>query len=80
MQEPVIQWSAIAVFSSIVVGYLAIHAMIWLHEKRRRRQARGFRDMRSIAQVQRNRAQRSGWQQTSVNRARPVIRSVGAAR
>lgn len=80
MQEPVIQWSAIVVFGSTMLGYLVIHAMIWLREKRHRRRARGFRDMRSIAQVQRNRAQRSGWQQTSVNRARPVIKSIGAAR
>lgn len=80
MQEPIIQWGALTLFASVICGYFVIHAVIRLREQRRRRQARGFRNMRSIAQVQRARAQRSGWAQTSVNRARPVIRNIGVSR
>ena len=55
MQEPVIQWGAIALFGSILFGWVAIKLLMEWQERKRRRIARGFRSMRSVAHHQRER-------------------------
>lgn len=61
MNEPVIQWGAIALFGSILFGYVAIHLLMQWQERKRRRISRGFRNMRSVAHHQRERARTVKW-------------------
>ncbi len=61
MHEPVIQWGAIALFGSIMFGWVAIHLLIQWQERKRRRISRGFRNMKSVAHHQRERARRVKW-------------------
>lgn len=68
MQEPAIQWGAIAVFGSIVIGSLLINLGLRWREHQRRRLARGFRNMRSLGGQQRERMRRSPWQQQPASR------------
>lgn len=63
MQEQAIQWGAISLFGSVVLGFLLINLGMRWREKQRRRYARGFRNMKSTAQQQRERTRRSEWQQ-----------------
>jgi len=64
VQEPVIQWGAIALFSSIVIGSLLINLGLRWRAHQRRRTARGFRNMKSVGQHHRDRTRvRSEWQQ-----------------
>ncbi|WP_226946706.1 hypothetical protein [Rhizorhabdus phycosphaerae] len=59
--DPIIQWGALSLFGSVIVGWVVIAVVHEWREKRRRRYARGFRAMKSPAQVQRERAQRARW-------------------
>lgn len=61
INDPIIQWGALSLFGSVIVGWVVIAAVHEWREKRRRRYARGFRTMKSPAQVQRERAQRARW-------------------
>jgi hypothetical protein len=68
MQEPVIQWGAIALFGSILFGWVAINLLMQWQERKRRRLARGFRNMKSVAHRQRERARRVKWGDPAPNR------------
>jgi len=74
MHEPIIQWAGIAMFASAAIGYLAIHGLMRWQDCRRRRLARGFRNMKSIAHVQRSRARQVRWGDT----AGPARRNTGS--
>jgi hypothetical protein len=56
-----IQWGAIGLFGSLLLGWLAIHLLMQWQEHKRRRLARGFRNMKSTAHHQRERARRAKW-------------------
>ncbi len=81
MQEPVIQWGAIGIFGSILLGWVAISLLMQWQERKRRRISRGFRNMRSTAHHQRERSRRVRWgeQQPAgpVATQHPVQRNVG---
>jgi peptidoglycan/LPS O-acetylase OafA/YrhL len=61
INEPIIQWGALSLFGSVILGWISIAVVHDWRERRRRRYARGFRAMKSPAQVQRERAQRARW-------------------
>ena len=63
MEEQAIQWGAIAVFGTVVLGSLLLNLGLRWHQRQRRRRARGFRNMKSMAQKQRERARRPDWRQ-----------------
>ncbi|KQX19689.1 hypothetical protein ASD39_16100 [Sphingomonas sp. Root50] len=63
MQEQAIQWGAIAVVGSIMLGSLIVNLGLHWREKQHRRRARGFRNMKSMAQQQRERVRRPDWRQ-----------------
>lgn len=70
MQEPAIQWGAIGLFGVIILGSLIVNLGLRWREKQRRRRSRGFRDMKSTAQQQRERTRRSNWQAPPAARQR----------
>ncbi|PCE43051.1 hypothetical protein [Rhizorhabdus dicambivorans] len=78
MYEPVIHWGAIAMFGSILFGWIAINLVMQWHERRKRRLSRGFRSMKSVASRQRERARRVKWADPRPAAARgPAQRNAG---
>ncbi|MFP5455329.1 MAG: hypothetical protein ACLGHK_07505 [Alphaproteobacteria bacterium] len=61
INEPIVQWGALTLFGSVILGWVMIALFHDWRERRRRCYARGFRTMKSTAQVQRERAQRARW-------------------
>lgn len=61
INDPIVQWGALSLFGSVILGWVLIALFHDWRERRRRRFARGFRTMKSPAQVQRERAQRARW-------------------
>ena len=69
MNEPMFQLGAIGLFGSILLGNLAIRLLIAWQKRKRRRLARGFRNMRSPAHLQRQRARQPKWAEHHPGRA-----------
>jgi len=64
MQDNAIQWGAIAIFGSVMLGILLVNVHLKWREKQRRRRSRGFRNMKSVAQKQRERGHmQARWQE-----------------
>lgn len=67
VNEPIVQWGAISLVGSLALGWLVIHGGMMWSERRRRRMTRGFRNMKSTAQFQRERAEGARWRQPPVS-------------
>nr|WP_047168390.1 hypothetical protein [Sphingomonas sp. Y57] len=65
MEKQAMQWGVVAVFGTIMLGSLLLNLGLRWHQRQRRRRARGFRNMKSMAQTQRERARRPDWRQAS---------------
>jgi hypothetical protein len=64
MHEPVVHWSAVTLFLTVLFGWAAVHLLLdHKNRRRRRRHSRGFRSMKSNARAHRSHTKRSHWQQ-----------------